>query len=242
MIRIFITAFLIVSASLSAQDIDFVQLSKLPKDTSISIPLDYKIARLSLTYPQWDRDYEAYHRFLNHKLYKMQGFIELNEKGVRINMTPNSISPHAQLDTSTLVTDPSKFIGTWRMVKFRSIRFNDSMDIKSKKYYRLPDVLLDDKSADETFAIITEKHFKVYAKEFGKKDFKKVVSGKYVIENNRFILMYKLAKTGGGVSQIGIDDKGYMIINYSKVVEHVKPNKYFSYYAIMDQYIYERVQ
>ena len=67
-------------------------------------------------------------------------------------------------------------------------------------------------------------------------------SGKYTIENNRFILMYKLSRTAGGVSQIGIDDKGYLIINYPRVIENVKQGQYFSYYAIIEQYIFEKVK
>jgi hypothetical protein len=68
------------------------------------------------------------------------------------------------------------------------------------------------------------------------------MSAKYKIENSRFILMYKLAKASGGVSQIGIDEKGYLILNYPKVIENVKKDEYFSYYAIIEQYIFERAK
>jgi hypothetical protein len=157
-------------------------------------------------------------------------------------VTANSIIPHTQLDTATTVYDPKLFIGTWRMIKFRSMKFNDSVYLPSKTYYRLPDVLLEDKSNDEAFAVISDNNFKLFAKETGKKDFKKMMSAKYNIENSRFILMYKLAKSGGGVSQIGIDEKGYLILNYPKVIENVKKAEYFSYYAIIEQYIFQKVQ
>ena len=128
------------------------------------------------------------------------------------------------------------------MIKFRSMRFNDSVYIPTKTYYRLPDVLLEDKSHDEAFAVISENQFKLYVKETGKTDFKKMMSAKYKIENRRYILMYKLAKAGGGVSQIGIDEKGYLILNYRKVIENVKQGEYFSYFAIIEQYIFEKVK
>ena len=41
---------------------------------------------------------------------------------------------------------------------------------------------------------------------------------------------------------IVIDEKGYLILNYPKVIEHVKKSEYFSYYAIIEQYIFEKVK
>ena len=54
--------------------------------------------------------------------------------------------------------------------------------------------------------------------------------------------MYKLAKASAGVSQIGIDEKGYLILNYPKLIESVKKGEYFSYYAVIEQYIFEKVK
>src|SRR6185436_774154 len=105
------------------------------------------------------------------------------QHGVVTTVTPNSIIPHTQLDTSTIIDDPKRLIGTWRMIKFRSIRYNDSVYILTKTYYRLADILLDDKSNDEAFAVFTDNNFKLYAKEPGKTDFKKMMSAKYKIEN-----------------------------------------------------------
>ena len=233
--------FFLLTFSLSAQDIDFETLSKSPKDTS-EIPLDYKILSPKLEFPQWDKDYGKYYKYLTTTIRKTQMSMSYIDKDVKTTITTNSIMPHAQLDTTTILKDGKDIIGTWRMVKFRSIRFNDSVDIQTKKYYRISPVLLDDKSTDEAFAVISGKHFKLYAKEVGKTEFKKMPSWKYTIENNRFILMYKLAKTAGGVSQIGIDDKGYLIINYPRVIENVKQGQYFSYYTIIEQYIFEKVK
>ncbi len=224
-----------------AQNNDFEQFTKTPKDTTINFALDYKISRPRLEYPNWDNDFDEYYNFLTPAIRKTQASFTYNDKGVVTTMTPNSIIPHAQLDTATKVDDPTKFIGTWRMIKFRSMRFNDSVYLPSKTYYRLPDVLLEDKSNDEAFAVITGNNFKLYAKEQGKSDFQKKMSAKYKIENSRFILMYKLAKASGGVSQIGLDEKGYLILNYPKVIENVKKGEYFSYYAIIEQYIFKKV-
>ena len=232
----------IISVDIFAQGDNFEQLSKTPKDTTVNFPLDYKISRPRLEYRNWDTDFDVYYRFLTPTIKKTQASLSYTENGVVSTMTPNSIIPHAQLDTTTMVDDPKKFIGTWRMIKFRSIRYNDSVYLPTKTYYRLSDNLLDDKSNDEAFAVISDNNFKLYAKEVGKTDFKKVISGKYRIENRRFILMYKLAKASGGVSQIGLDERGYLILNYPRVIENVKKGEYFSYYAIIEQYIFEKVK
>jgi len=68
------------------------------------------------------------------------------------------------------------------------------------------------------------------------------MSSKYKIESRRFIMLYKLAKGSAGVSQFGIDEKGYLLLNYPRVIENVKKGEYFSYYAVIEQYIFEKVR
>lgn len=239
---LFLFALSTASVNLFAQDNNFEQFAKKPKDTAIHFPLDYKISRPRIEYPHWDNDFDVYYHFLTPAIRKTQAAFSYNDRGVITTVTPNSIIPHAQLDTVTTVNDASKFIGTWRMIIFRSVMFNDSVSLATKAYYRLADTLLDDKSNDEAFAVISDDHFKLYARETGKTGFKKMMAAKYKIENSRFMLLYKLAKAGGSVSQIGMDEKGYLILNYPKVIEHVKKGEYFSYLAIIDQYIFEKVK
>ncbi|MRG44241.1 hypothetical protein GFS24_03905 [Chitinophaga sp. SYP-B3965] len=232
----------IASIEIFAQDNNFEQLSKIPKATTTNFPLDYKIARPRLEYPHWDHDFDIYYNFLTPTLRKTQASLSQTSNGVVSTMTPNSIIPHAQLDTATIVDDPTKFMGTWRMISFRAIRYNDSVFIPTKVYYRLADTLLEDKSSEEAFAVISDNNFKLYARETGKTDFKRMISAKYKIENRRFMMMYKLVKASAGVSQIGIDEKGYLILNYPSVIENIKKGGYFSYYAIVEQYIFEKVK
>jgi hypothetical protein len=224
-----------------AQEDDFENLSKTPKDTSINFPLDYKISKPRLGFPTWNQDYDIYYHFITPTIRKTQAILSSNDNGVITNLIPNSVIPLAQLDTLTIVDDPQKLIGTWRMIQFRSIRYEDSVYVPTKTYYRLDDTLLNDKSNDEAFAVFTEDNFKLYAKESGKAKFKKMMSANYQIENKRFMMVYKLAKSGAGVSEFGIDEKGYLILNYPQVIEYVKKGVYISYYAIIEQYIFERV-
>lgn len=230
------------SANVFGQDHDFEQFAKNPKDATTNFPLDYKISRPRLEYPNWDKDFDVYYTFLTPAIRKTQASFSYGDKGVVTTVIPNSIIPHAQLDTLTTVNDPQKIIGTWRMIKFRSIRYNDSVHVPTRTYFRLADTLLDDKSNDEAFAVFTDNNFKLYAKETGETDFKKMMSAKYKIENRRFMMVYKLAKSSAGVSQFGIDEKGYLILNYPKVIENVKKGEYFSYYAVIEQYIFEKVK
>ncbi|SEW49981.1 hypothetical protein [Chitinophaga arvensicola] len=102
----------VASADLLAQDNDFELLSKAAKDTSIRFPLDYKISRPRLEYPHWDNDFDIYYHFLTPAIRKTQASMSYTQNGVITTMTPNSIIPHAQLDTTTTVDDPTKFIGT----------------------------------------------------------------------------------------------------------------------------------
>jgi hypothetical protein len=204
--------------------------------------LDYKILRPRLEYPNWDDDFDKFYAYLTPALRKTQASLSFSENGVVSTMTPNSIIPHAQLDTNTIADDKEKIAGTWRMITFRSVRYNDSVYIPTKAYYRLADTLLDDRSNDEAFAVLTDDNFKLYVREEGKKEFKRMMSSKYKVENRRFLMLYKFAKSSAGVSQIGIDENGYLILNYPKVIENTKKGEYFSYYAVIEQYIFEKIK
>ncbi|MBZ4191966.1 hypothetical protein [Niabella beijingensis] len=244
--KIFLSVFISTAFSLPAidalsQNTDFNLISQIPKDTTLTFSLDYKISRPRLIYPDWDHDFDRFYSFLTPALRKTQAALSHNDKGIITTITPNSIIPHAQLDTLTIVNDVQKLIGTWRMVSFRSVRYNDSVYLPTKTYYRLDDVLLAEKSKDEAFAVFTNNNFTIYAKEAGHTKFKKVMSAKYVIENKRFIMAYKLIKAGAGVSQFGIDEKGFLILNYPAVIEKIKKGEYFSYYAVIKQYIFQKV-
>jgi hypothetical protein len=232
---------LALSSDCYSQEKDFEQMSLTPK-TANNFPIDYKILRPRLQYPLWDKDYDIFYSYLTPTLKKTQAALSFNDKGVVTSVIPNSIMLHAQLDTSIIITNEVNLIGTWRMIVFRSIRFNDSVYLPTKTYYRLSDTLLDDKSKDEAFAVLTGNDFKLYAKEVGETKFKKEISTKYKVENKRYMMLYKFSKSGAGVSQFGIDEKGYLILNYPKVIENVKKGEYFSYYAIIDQYIFEKVK
>ena len=224
-----------------SQEKQFEQIA-LTQKTPINFPIDHKILRPRLEYPLWDKDYDIFYSYLIPTLKKTQSALSYTDNGVVTSIIPNAIMSHAQLDTSTIISNESNLIGTWRMLVFRSIRFNDSVYLPTKTYYRLSDTLLDDKSKDEAFAVFTDDNFKLYAREVGKPGFKKEISTKYNIENRRYIMLYKLFKSGAGVSQFGLDEKGYLILNYPKVIENVKKGEYFSYYAIIDQYIFEKVK
>ncbi len=222
-----------------SQERQFEQLA-LTKKKAAGFPLDYKIARPRLEFPNWDKDFDVFYQHLTPALRKTQAAMSYTDKGVVTTVTPNSVIPHAQLDTST-ISDKS-LEGTWRMLVFRSIRFNDSVSLPTKTYYRLADSLLHDKSNDEAFAVFTDNNFKLYVREEGKSGFKRMISSKYQVENKRFLMLYKFSKAGAGVSQFGMDENGYLILNYPAVIEHVKQGDYFSYYAIIEQYIFEKVK
>ncbi len=217
------------------------QLSATPKP-AVNVPLDYKILLPRLEYKSWDDDFDQYYKMLTPALRKTQATMSFTENGVNMMINPNSIMPHAQLDTTIMIKDKSVLEGTWRMLVYRSMRFNDSVDIPTKKYYRLADTLLDNRSHEEAFIIFSGNQFKLFAKEAGKKDFKKMGASKYSVENNRYIMLYKLFKAGSGVSQMGIDKNGYLILNYPKVIEYVKKGEYISYYAVIEQYILQKVK
>ena len=220
---------------------DLEKLSLTPKTTK-SFPINYKILLPRLEYELWDEDFDKFYNYLNPALKKTQQTMSYTQDGVNTMVNPNSIIPHSQLDTSTLIKNPGDLNGVWRVITFRKIRFIDSVDIKTKQYYRNDTSLLADNSADDAFMVFNNGNFELYVKEAGKNKFKRKGASNFSIESNRYLMLYKFFKAGSGVSQIGIDEEGQLIINYPAVIEHVKKNEYISYYAIAEQYILEKVK
>ncbi len=219
---------------------DFEVLAQEPKNTT-EFPLDYKIALPTLELGDWDDDYNRYQKFLNKALTKTQMSMNWESDGVRTWSVANSIIPHAQLDTSTMLKSKNDIIGTWRMVSSRFIKFNDSVSVPAKRYYRKETEELHNFSEDDVFLTIDDNKYKMFAKEKGESKFKKKMQANYSVESNRFIMIYKGSKASAGVSQIGIDENGYLILNKSSVTEYSSED-YISYYTSMQQYIFEKVK
>jgi hypothetical protein len=54
--------------------------------------------------------------------------------------------------------------------------------------------------------------------------------------------MRSFGHAASGISQIGIDKDGYLIINYAAVIENKRMNDYITYIAVVNQFIFERVE
>ena len=221
-------------------DSDLEKMAMTPKNIK-DFEIDYKINLPGTNSTEWEEDYQLYNKFLTPAVRKSQMYWSYTTNGVNTMVCPNSARPHAQLDTLIMINDESQVNGTWRMITHRSIRFIDSFSVAAQKFYRNNTILVDN-SKSEAFAFFQEGRYKIYAKEDGDKKFKNKLSSKYSIENKRYLMLYKLVKGGGSVSQIGIDENGFLIMNYPSVIEHTKQKEYITYYSVIEQLIFEKVK
>lgn len=228
----------VISVGQSKSDIE--QLAQAPKKTK-AFDISYSILLPTPEIGKWDDDYNSFLKYVSPAIQKIQFGLSYTNNGVSTWTCIPSAIPHAQLDTATMITDKDKLPGTWRSVTHRSIRFVDSACQPAKKIYRT-DTLLEDMSKDDVFAVFADNHFKLFAKEDGKEKFKNIISSKYQLENGRYLMLYKLFKASSGISQIGIDKDGYLIINYAAVIENKQQNSYITYIAVINQFIFERVK
>lgn len=228
------------SFSYGQSESDFEKLTATPKNIK-DFEIDYKINLPRTVSTEWEKDYELNNIFLTPAVRKSQMYWSYTTNGVHTMVCPNSARPHAQLDTLIMINDESQVNGTWRMITHRSIRFIDSFSVATQKFYRNNTILVDNSKSD-AFVFFREGRYKIYAKEDGDKKFKNKSSAKYSIENKRFLMLYKLVKGGGSVSQIGIDENGYLIMNYPSVIENTKQKEYISYYSVIEQLIFEKVK
>jgi len=154
--------------------------------------------------------------------------------------TEPSARPHAEMDTSMRITDPTRLIGTWRVVSNRTIKFQDSAMLNGNGIFR-NNTIQKQENGDDVFLQIEDKQFRLYAKAEGKKNFKREASVHYVLESGRYLLLYKLAKAGAAVSQVGIDKEGRLVMHAAIVEERKLPGNYIVYQAIISQSVYERI-
>lgn len=206
-----------------------------------SFDLHYKINLPRPDPGYWDQDFGLYYKYLSPVLNKTQMTMNHRDKDVEIMINPNSILPHAQLDTLTAISETGKLQGVWRMRISRSLRFTDSMSYAERKIYRA-DTVLADSSEDDVFAVFEDNNFKLWVREKGKQKFRKEIASRYRLEQNRYLMLYKYFKGGSGVSQIGIDEQGNLILNYPSVTENKKQGAYVTYIAVLQQFLFEKVQ
>jgi hypothetical protein len=80
----------------------------------------------------------------------------------------------------------------------------------------------------------------LYGNETDNKKFKLGFSKNYKIINGRFLMLYGITKDNGGISQIGIDKDGQLIINSYWVQERKSENEFITYESVVTQTIYRK--
>lgn len=210
-----------------------------PKEM-VQLPIDYCQLFPSTTFDQWDNDYESYARFLTRDIMKTQMSLSYTIDSVHTWWCFPSALTHVQLDTSTLITDDKALIGNWRITCNRKISFEDSAVYADKKVYRTSK-LVKDLNEDDVFLSMTANQFKLYAKEKGKSDFKKIAIRNYHIDSKRYVMLYGLSKSSASISFIGIDKEGRLIINSHNVEERKRLGIYIVYHATVTQLIFKKM-
>ena len=210
----------IILLLLSACGVPKEILDKIEKDKKVMVdfPVDYYILLPSLEHDKWDKDYNVFNKFLTPDIMKTQMWMGYNRNGVDIATCPNSARTHVQLDTASLIVDRKLIIGEWRAISNRRIMFVDSAVYSEKKIYRKHETFFDEKEAD-VLLVLTDSKVSMYGTEKGSMKYKKLPSKNYSLESGRFLLGYGLAKAGGGVSFVGLDNEGQLILNWQTVEE-----------------------
>lgn len=207
-----------------------------------SFPEDYCSLFPSSDIHQWDQDYNKFRKFLTPKIMKTQlGLSSTAENGYKTWYCFPSASPHVQLDTATFIYDNQKLQGNWRIIANRQIQFIDSAVYADQKIYRTT-TTLNDNTQDDVIASIDEQKFKLYFKPADKPNYKTAINKNYSIESKRYLLIHGLSKTTAGVSLIGMDSSGNLIINNYGVHERQIRGIYIVYETIMNQMIFKKME
>lgn len=237
-IYIFIgTALLLTSCGLPKEILQVVDSR--PKEM-VELPIDYCNLFPTTTFEQWDKDYKTFDRYLTQDIMQTQMGLSYTINGVHIWWCVPSARTHVQLDTTTMITDNNSIIGNWRIACNRTITYEDSAVYADNKFYRTSKVVNDLKD-DDVFLSMTADKFKLYAKQKGNSNFKKIAIRNCHIENKRYLMLYGLLKAGAAISFVGLDKEGRLIINSYYVQERKVKGVYIVYQATMSQMIFKKM-
>jgi len=213
------------------------RIESTPKE-NIDFPIDYCISLPTPTHEKWDKDYNLYNKYLTKEIMNTQVGMSYTVNGVKTWWCFPAAQTHTQLDTSTIINDPKKLIGEWRIVCSRKVEYTDSAIYVDKKIYRDIKLLKEEKDVDALLCI-TDSKMDIYGTEPGKTKYKSL-SKNYKLINGRFVMFFGISKASGGMAQIGIDKEGHLIINYYGVQERKIENQYITYESIVTQSIYKK--
>ena len=240
-LRIYIIIFgiglLLTSCGLQKEVVN--RIEKSPKEM-VDLPIDYCNLFPTLTFEQWDKDYNSYEKYLTRDILKTQMGLSYNNNGVQTWWCVPSARTHVQLDTNTMISDKDEIIGEWRITSNRRITYEDSVSYAENKIYRNSITDYDDKE-DDIYLSLTADKFKLYAKKKGQQKFKTVANKNYDIESKRYLMIYGATKASAAISFIGLDKDGRLIINSYYVQERKIKGTYMVYQATMTQLIFKRM-
>jgi len=230
----------IIITSCSLQKEVANRIEQNPKE-NIELSVDYCNLYPSLSWEEWDNDYNVFNKYLTNDIMRTQMGMSYTNNGVHTWFCMPAVRTHVQLDTLTMINNKKDIIGEWRKISHRIIEYKDSAVYSNNQIYRTANLLLDNKD-DDVYLNLSENKFDMYVKEKGRGKFKKKVSRNYDIESKRFLMLYKKSKINSAVSFIGLDkENDRLIIDTHLVQERKVKNVYIVYASTMTQIVYKRI-
>ncbi|OON68829.1 hypothetical protein B0919_11660 [Hymenobacter sp. CRA2] len=213
-----------------------VQAQTASTDTT-AFPVGYCTALPRPSFEQWDADFGRYERWLTPELRKTQMGMGFQREGVHTWFCQPSANPHAQLDTATVIRNATQLQGNWRAVVTRRVTHIDSVSFAEKRIYRSATM---QPSANPYTLLLTDRKLRLTEINAGSGKAGKAHNSNYELVNQRYLLTYGLAKSGGAVSQVGLDTAGRLVMHTCAVTERKIPGRYQVYQTIISQTILER--
>lgn len=218
---------------------DLLETVKKENSKHIVFPPDYYQHLPDTTLLLWDKDYQAYNKFVTRNVARTQLGMSFVKDGVSYWTIYPSARPHVQLDSITRISRKEKIEGNWRSVANRTILFSDSGNIKKDFFIRSYKVIKNDSINDVVVSIEPER-IKYYSSK-GDQKYKRIASMNYLIENERYLLQYGYTLSSASTSIIGLTKENYLIISNYQVTERKKESEYITYETTMNQLILERI-
>ncbi len=208
-----------------------------PAADTTRLPLTYCVALPRPDFAQWDADYE---RFVTPEIRRTQQGLSFAKNGVTYWYCQPAASPHAQLDTLTRVDDAQRLQGHWRSLLTRTIVYRDSAVLGEKRIYRT--VQLRPGPPERNELTLADGCITLLAAHEGGAPLTQLGRKKYAVISGRYLLVYGLLKSGGAVSQVGLDAQGRLVLHSCAVAERKVAGRYQTYETVLNQAIFELVR
>lgn len=195
----------------------------------------------SLDYEGWNAYTSSMGKSIPPVVRRTQMGMEFSDDTSKTYFCRPSAFPHFTIDTSYSIKDKKALLGGWKKIGAGLIEISDTVHGSDSSVTR-KDSVSSWGNEDDVMVVVDEKRYKLYARLNGKSSFKRQLSKKYELINERILLLYTLTLADAATNFTGISPEGHLIVDNYGVEETRKKNGDYIYKTSCLRMVFSKMQ